>query len=250
MEAVQKALALDSNMASAWARLAYLKKYYEWDWDGAAVAVEKALQMEPNNLEVLSVAASLAGNLGQMSASTRLHEQALALDPLNLSSLNALGLDYMRNGRLDEAIDTYNRLVALNPEYPWGYSNLGRAYFLKGDAERALLEIDKNPAGVLNAFEKAKIHFALGNHAESQAYLNEFLEQASGIFPARTAAIYAFFGDDDMAFEWLEKAFQARDGGLSYTLNDVHLRNLESDPRYPVFLKKLGLLEAWKAMRR
>ena len=51
-----------------------------------------------------------------------------------------------------------------------------------------------------------------------------------------------------MAFEWLETAFQQRDGRLTWILHYVYLRNLESDPRYPVFLEKLGLLEAWKAM--
>jgi tetratricopeptide (TPR) repeat protein len=248
MEAVERALAIDSKMASAWARLAFLKKYYEWDWDGAQAAIDKAMQLEPNNATVLGVAASLAGNLGQSSASIVLHEQALARDPLNLSSLSALGQDYMRNGRLDEAIETFSRLVALRPEYLWGYSLLGRAYFLKGDAQRALIEIDKNPAGVLNSFQKAQIHFTLGNHAEAQAFMNEYLEKFSREYPIRTAALYASLSDNDTAFEWLETAYQQRDGGLSYILNNVYLRSLESDPRYPVFLEKLGLLEAWKAM--
>ncbi len=247
LEAVQRALAIDSKMATAWAGLSYHKKYFEWDWEGSAAAIDKALQLEPNNVQVLGAAASLATTLGQSPASTVLHEQVLARDPLNLSGLNALGQDYMRNGRLDEAIETFRRLVSLNPEYPWGYSNLGMAYFLKGDAERALLEIDKNPAGVRNNFEKSLIHFTLGNHAESQILVDEFLEKSSD-FPGTTAALYAWFGDNDTAFEWLETAYQQRDGGLSYILNNVYLRNLESDPRYPVFLEKLGLLEAWKAM--
>jgi TolB-like protein/Tfp pilus assembly protein PilF len=248
MEAVQRALTIDSNMASAWAGLSYLKKYYEWDWEGSSTAIDRALQLEPNNARVLAAAASLASTLGQSPASTVLYERTLAQDPLNLSSLSALGQDYMRNGRLDEAIETFGRLVSLNPEYPWGYSNLGRAYFLKGDAERALIEIDKNPAGTRNTFEKALIHFTLGNHTEAQALMNEYLEKSSRNFPASTAALYASLGDNDAAFEWLETAFQQRDGGLSYILNNTRLRNLESDPRYPVFLEKLGLLEAWKAM--
>jgi TolB-like protein/DNA-binding winged helix-turn-helix (wHTH) protein/tetratricopeptide (TPR) repeat protein len=248
LEAVERALAIDNNMASAWASLAYWKRYYEWDWEGATAALDKALQLEPNNARALSVAASLAGNLGQTSAATVLHEQALARDPLNLTSLSALGQDYMRNGRLDEAIETFSRLVALNPEYLTGHSNLGRAYFLKGDVKRALIEIDKSPSGRWNTFEKIQIHFTLGNHAEAQTFVNEYLEKYSREDPVRTAALYASLGDNDTAFEWLETAFQQRDGGLSWILVNVHLKNLESDPRYPVFLEKLGLLAAWKAM--
>ncbi len=248
LEAVEKALAIDSNLAAAWAGLSYLKKYYEWDWEGSSTAIDRALQLEPNNAQVLGAAASLAVTLGQSSKSMVLYEQALVRDPLNLTGLSALGQDYMRNGRLDEAIEMFNRLVALNPEYPWGYALLGRAYFLKGDAERALIEINKNPAGRLNTFEKALIHFSLGNHTEAQELMNEYLEKSSRKFPASIAALYASSGDNDAAFEWLETAFQQRDGGLSYILNNIRLRNLESDPRYPVFLEKLGLLEAWKAM--
>jgi len=247
LEAVERALAIDNNMASAWAGLAWFKKYYEWDWEGATAALDKALQLEPNNADALGVAASLASNLGQTSASMVLHEQALARDPLNLTRLSALGKDYMRNGRLDEAIETFSRLVALNPEYLSGYSDLGRAYFLNGDVERALIEIDKGP-DVLKTLEKIQIHFALGNHAEAQAFVNEYLEKYSRKYPARTAALYASLGDNDRAFEWLEIAFQRRDGALSWILIDVYLKNLEGDPRYPVFLDKLGLLEAWKAM--
>jgi TolB-like protein len=79
LEAVERALAIDSNLASAWASLAWFKKYYEWDWEGATAALDKAVQLEPNNAQVLGVAASLAGNLGQTSASTVLHEPLAGL---------------------------------------------------------------------------------------------------------------------------------------------------------------------------
>ncbi len=248
--AVDRALAIDSNLASAWAGLAMLKAYYEWDWDGATAAIDSALQLEPNNVQVLGAAASLAVSLGQTSAATAFYERALAKDPLNLTTLNALGQDYMRNGRLDEAIETLSRLVALNPAYPWGYSNLARSYFLKGDAEHALILINKNPSGPLNSFEKAVIHFALGNRTAAQAFADEYLEQSSREFPFWAAALYSSLGDKDKAFEWLETALGQRDGGLSFFLNNTYLRNLESDPRYPIFLQKLGLLEAWKSMSR
>jgi TolB-like protein/DNA-binding winged helix-turn-helix (wHTH) protein/lipoprotein NlpI len=247
LEAVERALAIDNNMASAWATLAYFKKYHEWDWDGAQAAIDKAMQLEPNNADVLGVAASLAANLGQTSAATVLHERAVARDPLNLTRLSALGQDYMKNGRLDEAIETFSRLVALRPEYPSRYSLLGWAYFLKGDAQRALIEIDKSPTGALKTFLKIQIHFTLGDHVEAQAFVSEYLKKYSRENPMRTAALYASLGDNDTAFEWLETAFQQRDGGLSWILGNVYLKNLESDPRYPVFLEKLGLLEAWKA---
>ena len=246
--AVERALAIDEKMATAWAGLSYQKKFFDWDWQGAKAAIDKALQLEPNNAQVLRAAASMASTLGQTSIAIGFYEQTTSLDPLNLSNLSALGQSYARAGRLDKAIETFGRLVALNPEYPWGYSHLGRAYLLKGDPERALVEIDKNPAGFLYEFEMAQTYYVLGNEAKSQTFTNKFIERAADRYPMRTSAIYAWRGDNDTAFEWLERAYQQHDGGLSYILNSVYLRNLESDPRYPVFLEKLGLRETWKAM--
>jgi hypothetical protein len=80
--------------------------------------------------------------------------------------------------------------------------------------------------------------------------VDEYLEQSSRDFPIWAASLYASLGENDEAFEWLETAFRQRDGGLVFLLNNTYLKNVESDPRYPIFLEKLGLLEAWKAMAR
>lgn len=98
MEAVEKALAIDNNMATAWASLAYLKRQ-EWDLDGVKVAVEEALQLEPNNAFVMGTAATLAGTFGQLQTSIELFEKIVRLDPLSLSSLRALGIRYAAGGR-------------------------------------------------------------------------------------------------------------------------------------------------------
>lgn len=68
MAAVERALAIDDNMATAWTSLAYLKRG-QWDWDGAQVALDEALKLEPNNMFVIGSAASLAGTFGQLETS-------------------------------------------------------------------------------------------------------------------------------------------------------------------------------------
>ncbi len=248
MEAVERALAINSEFASAWAQLAYLKKTYDWDWKGASSAIDKALELDPRNAQVIGVAASLAGNLGQTTVTLRLHEQSVAMDPLNLVGLSALGQDYVRNGRLDEAIEMFNRIVNLNPEYTPAYAHMGRAYLLKGDIDRALIEFNKNPAWTLNILDRARVQFARGNVQAGQALVDEYLATSSHDYPHATASVYALRGDNDTAFEWLELAYQQRARSLTYILTDSYLMNLTSDPRYPVFLEKLGLLEAWKVM--
>jgi hypothetical protein len=48
-------------------------------------------------------------------------------------------------------------------------------------------------------------------------------------------------GETDKAFEWLERAYEQRDGGLSEIKGDPLLRSLEHDPRYRPFLQKMKL---------
>ena len=62
------------------------------------------------------------------------------------------------------------------------------------------------------------------------------------------ASLYAWRGENDSAFKWLEMAYEQHDFQLGFFLGDVWLRNLTTDPRYVIYVEKMGLLEEWKAM--
>jgi len=247
-EAAERALALDSNMATAWSSVAYLRRTADMDWAGAQAAIDRARQLEPNNVNVLGVGAALANTLGQFSEVTALLEQAVTLDPLNLSTLRSLGRIYTKTGRYDEAIETISRLLAMHPQDPGGHISLGRAYLLKGDPERALIETEKNRDSQHYTVTMARIHFTLGNEAQSQAFISESIATYANELPGAIATVYAWRGDNDLAFEWFEKALQQHDWRTVSFLGNEWNRNLETDPRYPALLEKLGLLEAWKAI--
>jgi serine/threonine-protein kinase len=53
--------------------------------------------------------------------------------------------------------------------------------------------------------------------------------------------VYAFRGDRDKAFEWLDRAFTMRDGGLTEVKLDPLLNNLRRDPRFSAVLRKIPL---------
>ena len=248
MEAVERALAIDENMASAWAALAYLKRTYEWDWQGARVAINKALKLEPNNAQVLGAAASLAGTFGRLSESVELFERNVELDPLGLGSRRALAIRYRSVGRFDDAFEAFRQVQALNPNYPDIHGDLARTYLWSGDPKSALVEVQKSSTGKFHRYLLTSIHSDLGNEAEDQFMVYELLETSARDFPYAMAAVYAWRGENDSAFDWLEMAYQQRENGLVYFLGNLRFRNLTTDPRYPVFVEKLGLLEEWKTM--
>ncbi len=78
-------------------------------------------------------------------------------------------------------------------------------------------------------------------HREADEALAELIRKYRNDGPFQIAEAYAFRGDADKAFEWLEVACEARDGGLSQILGDPQLMNIEGDPRYRPFLSKLRL---------
>jgi tetratricopeptide (TPR) repeat protein len=218
------------------------------DWAGAEFAIDKALMLEPNNSFILGTAASLAGNLGQFEKSIELFERNVKLDPLGLSGLRALGLRYGLVGRFDDGLEKFNQVLAINPDFPGMHLIIGANYLLNDDPETALLEIEKNSSAPVYLFYRVRVLTTLGNEAEAQAIIDKLLKKTALEFPNYMAATYAWRGENDLAFEWYEKTFQQQRGTLAYFLGTVWANGLKTDPRYPAFVEKLGLLEYWKKM--
>ena len=247
-EAVERALAIDDTLGLAWSSLSYLKKKYEWDWEGARAAMDKALQLEPNNRDVLLGTASVASTLGQLDRSIELYERAVVLDPLGLMGMLSLGHRYVVRGRYDDALEMFHRVLALYPESSWAPENIAEAHLRMGNPERALAEMNELPYSHSLNNLKAETLFILGREKESWALTNEFLNTPAQFGPLAKAEIYAWRGENDDAFKFLEIALEQKNHGLANILVYEAFHHLEADPRYPVFLEKLGLLEAWQAM--
>ncbi len=158
------------------------------------------------------------------------------------------GNRYSADGRFVEALEKYNQVLLLNPEYHWVRDNIALTYLRLGDPERALVELDK--ASAVSEYQplRASILFTLGKEMESQVIVKEFLETSAQEKPLEMATMYAWRGENNAAFEWLETAFMQRERSLNNILWNDELARLESDRRYPGFLEKLGLLEHWEAM--
>ena len=248
MHALDKALEIDDQLASAWARLAWMKRTVFWDWQGARAAIEKALQLEPNNANAISTAASIASTFGEHDKSIALFERTVESNPLSLSTLTALGNRYLAVGRHEEARTLYERVLALNPEYPGTRVKIASTYLYEGRPEEAFAKLTGLPDGSEFQRIKAAALFDMGETQKAQMALNDFLESPSRDGPLPVALLYAWRGENDKAFEWLEVALEQRLPDLSYILINPVLARLKDDSRFPIFLEKMGLREAWEAM--
>jgi tetratricopeptide (TPR) repeat protein len=143
-------------------------------------------------------------------------------------------------GRLDEAAQRYRHLLELNPEYPGAHMRLGQILLLQGRPEEALEMIRQDSDEWWRDYAVALALHSLGRAEEADQALADFIARHTD-GPFQAAEILAWRGEVDQAFDWLEKAYAARDSGLHEILHDPFLAALEKDPRWIPFLARLGL---------
>ena len=236
-----KAIALDNNLAEGYMVLGNVKYYHDFDWDGAEATYRKALSLEPGNADVLNRLGSLASKFGHWDEVLQFTEQSLAVDPLRVVTYSNQGSYMIYTNRLEEAIVSFKKALELNPQFRSAHLNLGIVYLLQGKPEMALAEVQQETMEVYNRFGLALAYHALGRGKEADEELKNFIATYQNNHTYLIAEIFAFRGEKDKAFEWLEKAFERKDSWLIEIKENPLFKNLEGDARHTAFLKKMKL---------
>ena len=242
-EAAEKALALDPQLADAHLAMGWIQSSYDWDWAAADASFRKALDLEPGSAQALRQAGVLASTLGRWSEAIDLTNKAIERDPLRPASYNNLGLALLAVNRGAEAEAEFRRALELNPDGAYWHLALGRALLLQGSADAALQEMQQETEEVWRLFGLALAFHALGRRGESDAVLADLESKYAGEMAYQIAEVHAFRGEVDLAFEWLERAYDQRDGGAADIKGSRLMRGLAGDPRYKAFLRKMKLPE-------
>ncbi|HJS57976.1 MAG TPA: tetratricopeptide repeat protein, partial [Vicinamibacteria bacterium] len=237
----QKALMLDTDLALAHAALGQVKANYDWEWTGADAAFKRALELEPGNPLVLSGAADFAIAVGRWDEAIQLDRRAVEQDPLSRRARNSLGWNALLVGHLDEAEAAFRKVFELNAEYPGGHFSLGLVHLARSRPEAALQEMEQENEPLYRRYGLALAYHALGWKKEAAAALLELIEKNHKEAAWQIAQVFAFRGEADEAFEWLERAYAQRDPGITELKSDPLLKSLRADPRYTALLKKMRL---------
>jgi serine/threonine-protein kinase len=240
-EQIQRALNSDANLVAAYNALGWIQMDHDWDWPAADASFQRARALEPGNAYALSGAATLAWVLNHLDDAVSLYRQALDIDPLNAAAYRDFGLILHYAGHQQEAVDSVKKALDLAPDINDAHRLLARIYLAQSRTREALAEAEKEELTPFKLQGLALAYHALGLKQESDANLANLIEVARVDAPFQIAEVYAFRGAKDQAFEWLEQAYKERDGGLINLKGDPLLRNLERDPRYAAFLKRMRL---------
>jgi TolB-like protein/DNA-binding winged helix-turn-helix (wHTH) protein/Tfp pilus assembly protein PilF len=237
----ERAITLDPTLASAYVALATTQIYYDWDWDAADASLTKAAALEPGNVEVFRIRANLSKVLGHLDQAIKLYEQAVLLDPLRANSYVSLGQLLYVTGRYDEARAALQQALDLNPQATYAHVILGQILIAQGKPQQALAEIEKEPNEGGKLPGEVLAYHALGREQDSNVALGGLIAKYHTYAAYQIAQVYAYRGDSDKSFEWLERAYDQRDTGLPSFNTEPLFKNLHHDPRYTELLKKMRL---------
>lgn len=240
-EAVNRALELEPELAEAHAQLGRIQAAYDWDIKAAEASYNRALELAPGSSAVLDGASILAYKLGNFDRALELCQRVLDQDPLSAPVWHNLGLLCHCAGMLDDAETAFLRSTEIRTNSVATSALLGMVVLDRGEPERAMDYANSEPDEFWRDWAIAMISYREGDKAASDVAL-ERLKSGAAISDAfQIAEVYAVREERDAAFEWLERAVDARDPGITHAKVDPRFRNLVNDSRWLPLMERIGL---------
>ncbi len=246
--ALNKALEIDPNNAGAVLTSAWIEMTYDWDWVAADRSHLRALELAPSLSYIHSNYAYMLASVGRFDEALDHARRAVRLDPLSLHAGQQLGMMLYLARRYDESIEQLEKTKELNPYYWFTYQRLAQALLAIGDYERGIETMQRaiELAGP-DTLRPAKhtlacLYAGSGRGQEAVAILEELTEQAKSSYipPTDFAQIHTALGNNDEAFNWLERAVEVRDADLFMIQAFPVWDPLRDDPRFDELLRRLN----------
>jgi tetratricopeptide (TPR) repeat protein len=233
-------IAPDSSYANGW--LAHLALYSEGDYQKAAHFYERAVAFDNdwNSYFQLGQGAKFLYRLGRFEEAAEISRFLLSRDPACSSCIDTMALAMRAVGRHLEAAERLETILdwyAPTPEFYW---SLGVAWLIAGEAEKALNYFDQTGGDASKELGRLLALHSLGRHEEFEEEFARFYAIASKDDPESIARVYAWSGQNDAAFEWLDKMVELQGPGRAADVKTDLYAKLQSDPRWQKFLKEHG----------
>ena len=237
----EKAVAVGANLAEAHAALGWVRFFSERKFAEGLAELKRARELAPANPTANDLLARVLIYVYQLAEAEKLARQAIEVDPLAFLARGNLARILLAEGKLDEADAEARKSAELQPAGAGSHRWQVVAAVLRGDGETALREAQLEPNGGYHRFELALAYYARGDRAAADAALADMVANDRNLLAYQIAEVYAWRGETDKAFEWLQISYDNHDTGLLSLLIDPLMRGLRSDPRYKIMVEKVGL---------
>jgi TolB-like protein len=239
--AAEAALRLEPHSAVAHTILAAVHIWYDWDW--AAARRETTLAMAGTSPDAFTFFTASMGRMaaGEWTDVMRLTDAGITIDPLQASAYEMSSWVSLRSGDYPAAEAAARRALQITPTYRGGHRDLGNALLLQGKLEEALAEMQRETFSGWQQVGIVLANRALRRDSEANAAQARLEAEHSADMALGIAETYAFAGRNDQAFSWLDRAYAQKDIFLWAIKGNPFLRNLDDDPRFKLFLRKMNL---------
>ena len=249
--ALDRALQLDDKLCEAYVLAGEIELYFDWDFEAAAAAYRRAIELKPESDLAHREYASYLALLGRFDESIEEARYAQKLDPLSVYASHQLGYNLLVAGRLREAAVEFEKAIDLNPNWVWGNIKLGMTYALMGKhakasaaAKRADELLGDERGSPLAQDWLAAIALLGGDPTRAQETLAGLMAQADSAFvePVALADIHYRLGDYDRMLDLLETGFEMRSPVMVYLVlqRPMIWKNVADDPRYLSLIERMG----------
>jgi len=246
--AATEALQLDESLAEAHAALGVVRLMYRLDWARAEKELRRALDLNPNYATAHHFYSWYLCAIGQMEEAATEFERALALDPLSLFANADFGVVLYLSHFYERAVEQLLKTVELDPDFDYAHWWLGLAYLKTGEDGKGFEHLRR---AVVLSPNDPKIVAALGygyavtgETDEAFKTLGKLGEMSQGtqyVSLYSIAMVYSGLGDNNQAFEWLDRAMSTHDAWLPWLKYDPGFENIRDDPRFQDLLRRMNL---------
>jgi len=246
-EAALKALEIDDMLAEAHTSLAFIKLLADWDWASTDREFKRAIELNPNYITAHHWRSFCLFFRARFDEAIEEMKQALELDPFSLIINCDLGWVYYYARQYDQAIEALQKTLEMDPNFVSAHSFLGRVYLQKSMYKEALAEFQKEKEPSRGWMQSVETLFAIaylkmGKKKEAQQVLDDMIERTKQeyVSPYHIALLCFTLGENDLGFEWLDRAYKERDHWLLYLNAEPMFDTVRPDPRFTKLIKKIG----------
>ena len=242
--AAMKALEIDDTLAEAHTSLAHAL-LHNWEWDMAEREFKRAVELNPNDANAHNFYAEYLRAMGRVEQAISAQKRAQELDPLSLNFSTGAALYFAR--RYDQAIAQCQKTLEMDRNFFLAHYTIGQAYEQKGMFDEAITAIQRavelSPDNIEMLAALGRVLAVAGRREEARQIVDQLeagMEHRHS-WQYDMALIYAGLGEDERAFECLEKGYQWRDGMMILLNVEPRFDSLRSDPRFTELVRRIGL---------
>jgi Flp pilus assembly protein TadD len=246
-EAISRSRELNDTVGEIHDTLGLLKWRFEWNWAAAEQEFNQAITMAPSYSCGHEDRATYLSFLGRRSEALAGVKNSREIDPGPSSAMTEVAAYYQLRD-YENLIEASKRGMASSPQEWTAYSNLGVGYEGTGKMAEAIAAYKKAvelSKGDQDAFASlAHAYAATGKRSEAEKILHDLQRQSKTTYvsPYLIATVFAGLGQNDQAFEYLNKAYDDHSLDLSWQIKaDLRLDSLRSDSRFQDLLRRIGL---------